>query len=208
MICPDLKLMQAAGRAERFRLEIAKLTFESEPNLSITTSFGVAESETGDCLEDILKRSDQALYQSKEEGRNRTSVLRRQEMSDQAVQNIAEEDFTFSAEINAMLQKEILVMKLKGYVHDQKAKLISIEEGYAVIQVGQKSFFSKWGKKEQRQPIRIELDASDAINPANSNVKNKKLKVKISPVGQPGSVEIFQYRARKALHEMSFYFLC
>ncbi len=209
IICPDLQLMQAAGRAERFRLEVAKLKFESVPSLSITSSFGVAVSEADDSLGSLLKRADKALYQSKREGRNRTTALEREEIesSKPGKKGKDDEDFVFIADMNCMLHEEILVMKLKGYVQENKARLISIEEGKAIIQVGREGLFVKWGKKEKRQPIQINIDATDALRPATTKSPKRKVKIKISPVGVPGSREIFQHRARLAFRDLRSHFI-
>lgn len=209
IICPDLQLMQAAGRAERFRLEIAKLKFDSVPSLSVTSSFGVAISEPGDSLGSLLKRSDKALYQSKREGRNRTTALEREEIetSKPVDKNKPNDDLIFIADMHCMLHEAILVMKLKGFVQENKARLLSIEKGKAVIQVGREGLFIKWGKKEKRQPIRIDIDASDALRPSTPKSPKRRLNIKISPVGVPGNREIFLRRARHVFRELRSHFI-
>jgi len=56
--------------AARVRTEIENLEF-SFIEQNITISIGIAQREKGDKPEDVMKRSDQALYYSKTEGRNR-----------------------------------------------------------------------------------------------------------------------------------------
>jgi len=75
LVMPDTDLAMAFMIAERLRQVVAKEPFavnaKSGP-LDITVSVGVAALEHGDDTPDvILKRSDQALYQAKREGRNR-----------------------------------------------------------------------------------------------------------------------------------------
>lgn len=63
--------------AERVRQEVHAATFTIEPGtpLSVTTSVGVACSdERVECFGDLLRRADEALYRSKQEGRNRVCV--------------------------------------------------------------------------------------------------------------------------------------
>lgn len=62
--------------AERLRLVIADLDFAADgQNFSITASFGIATRlNTQDNIKDLLERSDQALYQAKQQGRNRTII--------------------------------------------------------------------------------------------------------------------------------------
>ena len=209
IVCPELQLVQAVGRAERFRLEISKLKFESVPSLSITSSFGVATSEPGDSLGSLLKRSDKALYQSKRDGRNRTTALQREEIetSKPAEKGKADQEMVFMADMHCMLHEDILVMKLKGFVQEKRARLISIEEGKAVIQVGREGLFTRWGKKEKRQPVRIDIDASDALRPATPKSPKRRLRIKISPVGVPVSREIFLHRARHIFRDLRSHFI-
>ena len=58
--------------AERLRKLIEGLTFEyNNINLKITISFGVAEFKNDKSPEELIKRSDEALYVAKETGRNK-----------------------------------------------------------------------------------------------------------------------------------------
>lgn len=66
----DLKLGEE--HAERLRVRLAALSFDTVGGaMSITCSFGVAEWQAGDSIDDLLKRADAALYQAKSGGRNR-----------------------------------------------------------------------------------------------------------------------------------------
>ena len=57
-------------------LDVEGTVFPSEEgNFSITVSIGVASmSGPGDSLNDLLRRADRALYESKRAGRNRATV--------------------------------------------------------------------------------------------------------------------------------------
>jgi len=44
------------------------------PDAPVTMSAGIAGFHKGDTIEQLLHRADQALYQAKREGRNRTIV--------------------------------------------------------------------------------------------------------------------------------------
>ena len=57
--------------AECFRRKFAALSFDTSPGTtSITCSFGVAEWQVGESVDQLLKRADTALYRAKNEGRN------------------------------------------------------------------------------------------------------------------------------------------
>lgn len=61
----------ALAKAEEIREKIAQFSFPEVPELRVTISAGVATSETGANLIELVKRADQALYKAKETGRNK-----------------------------------------------------------------------------------------------------------------------------------------
>jgi diguanylate cyclase (GGDEF)-like protein len=75
-LLPETSEARARILAERLRVAIEGLRFEANgQEFGITGSLGVAERHDADgSWEDMLRRSDQALYQAKEEGRNRVVV--------------------------------------------------------------------------------------------------------------------------------------
>lgn len=72
LMCPDTNYALALEVAERLRKALlANPAKVREGTIALTASFGVAALRTGDAMEAILKRSDLALYQAKQQGRNR-----------------------------------------------------------------------------------------------------------------------------------------
>jgi len=69
VLCPGINLENVLQQAERIRRQIEHHSFGIIENMTI--SFGVTEVTGEDTLETILKRADKALYQAKDEGRNR-----------------------------------------------------------------------------------------------------------------------------------------
>ena len=61
--------------AERYRLlaERSSLPLGDE-NLCLTISAGATIAEPGECVESVIKRADQLLYESKRKGRNRVTI--------------------------------------------------------------------------------------------------------------------------------------
>lgn len=74
VLLPQTSAAHAALLAERMRDAIAKLPFSRRgASITVTCSFGVAQAcDTYD--RSMLERADQALYQSKAQGRNRVSI--------------------------------------------------------------------------------------------------------------------------------------
>jgi diguanylate cyclase (GGDEF)-like protein len=75
-LLPETALRSAHNLAERLRATVAGLHFESDKgNFTVTASFGVAERLAGkDSIDNLLARSDQALYEAKRGGRNRVTI--------------------------------------------------------------------------------------------------------------------------------------
>jgi diguanylate cyclase (GGDEF)-like protein len=76
VMLPETTAAEAQLIAERMRLLIARTAILSEQNsVHITLSFGVVELDpTCKNIEELLNRSDQAMYIAKRKGRNRVSV--------------------------------------------------------------------------------------------------------------------------------------
>jgi|GEM_PF-3992246 len=73
ILCPETERDQAFVIAEKLRKMIESFSFP-EVGLS-TASFGITSCLKTDTKESIMKRVDEALYKSKEEGRNRVYYL-------------------------------------------------------------------------------------------------------------------------------------
>jgi two-component system cell cycle response regulator len=77
IIMPDTKLSIARLVGERIRTAVASAPFGIEKGaraIEVTVSIGVADSRGGDTPDALFKRADQALYLSKNSGRNRVSA--------------------------------------------------------------------------------------------------------------------------------------
>ncbi len=71
VVLPATKARDLATLVDRIRtgIESTKVEFEGK-KLGVTASFGLAEIEPGDAVSTLLKRADDALYSSKDAGRN------------------------------------------------------------------------------------------------------------------------------------------
>jgi eukaryotic-like serine/threonine-protein kinase len=75
VLLPDTGIEEAREVAERIRISIAQLQLNSgSVPISVTVSVGVAYTRTGENLQQLLSRADEALYISKRRGRNVVSV--------------------------------------------------------------------------------------------------------------------------------------
>jgi len=72
LICPGIDLISAEQLAEKLRQDLAQQPVKK--GLQITASFGVTLFQQGDNVDTLLSRVDNALYQSKRQGRNRVNT--------------------------------------------------------------------------------------------------------------------------------------
>ena len=78
ILLPETEIEHGVEIAERLRKKIdeAEIIFEGT-KLSLTISAGISDSDINDAsVDSILHRADLALYQAKEEGRNRVCLLK------------------------------------------------------------------------------------------------------------------------------------
>jgi two-component system, cell cycle response regulator len=75
LLLPHTTGEQAVALAERLRQRLETAPFVV--NVSVTASIGVAATDAQvECIGDLMKRADQALYQAKRDGRNRVRLAR------------------------------------------------------------------------------------------------------------------------------------
>jgi diguanylate cyclase (GGDEF)-like protein len=73
ILLPEADANAAFTIAERIRVKVEE-RFKDKP-YKVTISLGVTQLKGEDTIESFLKRADEALYMSKENGKNRTTVL-------------------------------------------------------------------------------------------------------------------------------------
>ncbi len=72
LLLNECNLAHAEERLESVRQAIAAWRFHlDDTSLTVTVSAGLAEYETGESLTGLVERADKALYQAKDQGRNR-----------------------------------------------------------------------------------------------------------------------------------------
>ncbi len=69
----------AARHAEELRKKIEAIVFEAYPDLTVTSSFGIASSEMSDDPNTLKEYADKALYEAKRAGRNQVVTYQEQE---------------------------------------------------------------------------------------------------------------------------------
>ncbi len=151
IVCPGTALEQGFKRAERLRLAIMNGNLGGNPDVRVTTSFGITQVEPADTVETLLKRADRALYNAKKTGRNRTVSLTSDEnrIEEQIVQEEAEKSqdpYVFEGTFHACIAADMIVYKLGGFVRDEHGTLSEVSETKAVIKLGGRGISSLLGK--------------------------------------------------------------
>jgi diguanylate cyclase (GGDEF)-like protein/putative nucleotidyltransferase with HDIG domain/PAS domain S-box-containing protein len=133
VLCADCNNASAARKAEMIRRRLSELKHTYLGQKSITASFGVTELQTGDTPETMLRRADRALLQAKDQGRNQVVQLGGG-MSDEPEKKSwwPFRGWPGKALVEATLKTavplEVAVQKLRGFVSDQNAKILSTSQ--------------------------------------------------------------------------------
>lgn len=70
IILPESPLNNAEHSAEKLRQSIAQHYFQTKTVIKLTCSFGIAEYQPGESMDNFVNRADQALYRAKSAGKN------------------------------------------------------------------------------------------------------------------------------------------
>lgn len=77
VVLPDTKLDKAYSAAERIRKTIEQKHYDPESDIpAFTISIGAAEAGDADTIDEILQKTDEALYTAKNNGRNRVEIYK------------------------------------------------------------------------------------------------------------------------------------
>jgi diguanylate cyclase (GGDEF)-like protein/PAS domain S-box-containing protein len=175
LLCADCDMAESAARAEQIRKKIAEATFASLGTRKITSSFGVAQLQSGDTPETLLRRSDTALLMAKEQGRNQVVQLGNAAEQSQAPRR-KWWDFGFlratpliEAKLTTEVPIDIAIEKLRGFVSDQQAKIVSIRDNRVEIELSSDRIGQQRRKADRPTAYRVELTFSeDRLEKTNS----------------------------------------
>lgn len=168
ILCADCNNATAAKRADIIRKKLAETTHSYLGGRNITASFGVTELQPGDTPETLLRRSDRALLQAKDQGRNQVVQLGDgMQIEDQPSTGLLNLGRWFRGALtggSAMVETrlstnvpiELAVDKLRGFIADRDAKILKTAENYLRLVVEQSPSGSS--KRNNDQPISFMVD--------------------------------------------------
>lgn len=148
ILCADCNNATAAKRADIIRKKLSETPHDYLGGKTITASFGVTELQPGDTPETLLRRSDRALLQAKDQGRNQVVQLgdgmQDTETSKGGFLNLGKWMFGSIGRIGsnrAMVETrlmtnvpiELAVDKLRGFIADRDAKIVKTAENFLLL---------------------------------------------------------------------------
>lgn len=144
LLCADCDNATATQRAEEIRSELANIPQPMLDGKCITASFGVTEVQPGDTPETMLRRSDRALLQAKDTGRNRVIQLGSGILGHELPPatsswlswfRSAPPDMLVERKLCTAVPLNITVEKLRGFLADHHAQILSIDETLINFQI-------------------------------------------------------------------------
>jgi len=166
VLCADCTNADGARRAEQIRRKLSEFQHSCLGNKRITASFGVTEQQAGDTPETMLRRSDRALLMAKEQGRNQVVQLgngMEKEIKKNPwwkfarlrAQTMVETSLTSAVPI------EIAIEKLRGFVSDHQAKIISTRENSVELEVSSEQVSYDRRQSDHHVIFRVEMQFSE-----------------------------------------------
>lgn len=193
VLCADCTNADGARRAEQIRRKLSELQHACLGNKRITASFGVTELQAGDTPETMLRRSDRALLMAKEQGRNQ--VVQLGNGMDKEVKkkswwkfaNLRAQPVVENTLISAV-PIDIAIEKLRGFVSDHQAKIVSTNENTVELEVSSEKVSHDRRKGDSNVLFRVELEFSEikvestnSLGLAFGESAHTKVKLKIRP---------------------------
>ncbi len=195
VICADCSNADAARRAEQIRRKLSETPHACLGNKRIMASFGVTELQSGDTPETMLRRSDRALLQAKEQGRNQ--VVQLGDGMEKKKKNKKKKWWPFARrrgkpvvemDLVTAVPIDIAIEKLRGFVSDHQAKILSTRENKVDLQVSSEHVSYNRRKKDRHVIFRVELqfdeervERTNNLGFASGEYAQTRVRLKIQP---------------------------
>ncbi len=175
VLCADCTNADAAARAEQFRARLSETSHRCLGNKRITASFGVTELQAGDTSETMLRRSDRALLMAKEQGRNQVVQLGNGMEKEKPKKKwwsfgglnakpVVQTTLTTAVPI------DVAIEKLKGFVSDHQAKIVSTRENSVELEVSSEHVAHNRRKGDRHVTYRVEMQFDEERIQRHNNI--------------------------------------
>ncbi|QDU97812.1 diguanylate cyclase [Lignipirellula cremea] len=179
MLCMECENASATSKAEELRRELAGTPLPMLAGKCITASFGVTELQEGDTPETMLRRADRALMQAKDLGRN-TVVQLGAGMAGEPTPQQTTGWFNWfkSSSPDQLLERKLItavpigvvVEKLRGFVADHHAQIVSIEEDNISLKIEGHGQQQSRRNDDRPVPFSIELSFEETEIPSPGRI--------------------------------------
>jgi len=105
----------------------------------------------------------------------------------------------------------MLLLKLMGFIEDERAEILEMEEDHVVLRLGQPWYRRWWNGSERRRPVAVRLDFAEADERLPSwqeaSARRSLVKVDIRPMTRTFRNRDFQRRADGVLGNLRMHFV-
>lgn len=104
----------------------------------------------------------------------------------------------------------MLLLKLMGFIEDQRAEILDVSEEHIVMRLGRPWYVRWWDGGERRRPVRVRLDFADSCVDASaqtSSARRSLVNVHIRPMTRSFREADFRRRADDILHKLRLHFV-
>jgi diguanylate cyclase (GGDEF)-like protein/PAS domain S-box-containing protein len=175
LLCGHCDNATATRRANEARMAVSSLPLPSLGTRRLTASFGVTEVQAGDTPETFLRRTDRALLQAKDNGRNLVVQLGTGVSDDEPFKpkfNLfawlagPPDASLLERKLMTVMPLKITAEKLRGFVADHGAEVISIQDNCVMLLVDAQNtpLLRRWN--DRAVPLVMELTLRERIIPS------------------------------------------
>lgn len=191
ILCADCDNATAVSRAEAMRKKLSETAHEQLANHTVTASFGVTELQAGDTPESMLRRSDRALLQAKDQGRNQVVQLGNGMPEEEIKRSwFSFKPWTGNSLVDTTLSTnvpiELAIEKLRGFISDREARILRVTEDEVRLEVNEVATLKRGGSQSMTYVIEIKFDQereakTNAAGMASGEYVQTVANVKIRP---------------------------
>jgi len=195
LLCADCDNATATKRAQQIRLELSEMPQPMLGGRCLTASFGVTEVQNGDTPEAMLRRSDRALLQAKDNGRNQVVQLGVGLAGKEEESGVLSNWLSWfrTTAPSLLIEKRLItavplnvsVEKLRGFVADHHAEILSIDSRRVVMRVDGENLPLARRDNDRPVPFLIEVEFDQITEPdenrSGRTVQRTVMKTTIRP---------------------------
>jgi diguanylate cyclase (GGDEF)-like protein/PAS domain S-box-containing protein len=184
MLCGECDLTEAKEVAETIRKKVSRTPIAAIRNATMTASFGVSTILPGDTDETVLGRADQGLMIAKESGRDRVVGLGLDDKPKDDAETQATSGWigwlnpvkktSRSFELLTNVPRAVTLEKLKGFVKEYKAHVVSVDNDSVVMDIDCRVAPIPQTVQERMGTFQLKVTLSELE--LESNSRNKDLK--------------------------------